>query len=86
MPRGKRKEAEKLREKVRPTPKKTKFGRKAREDDKSIEEMDLKTILIGIFHISLKCSTISLILPCFLKSKRMEEILVEVEKSSRGKT
>ena len=42
--------------------------------------MDLKTILIGTFPISLKCSTISLTLPYFFKSKEIKEILVEVEK------
>ena len=69
---------------MRHTPKKTKFGRKAIEDDESScssdEEMDLRTILIGIFPISLKCSTISLTLPDFFKSKEMEESLVELEK------
>ena len=56
MPQGKPKE-------VRPTPKKTKFGRKATEDDESscgsAEEMDLRTIMVGTFPIYLKCSTIS---------------------------
>ena len=42
--------------------------------------MDLRTILIGTFHVSLKCYTISLTLPYFFKSKEMEESLVEVEK------
>ena len=42
--------------------------------------MDLKTIMIGTFLVSLKCSTISLTLPYFFKSKEMEESLVEVEK------
>ena len=42
--------------------------------------MDLRTILKGTFPISLKCSTISLTLPYFLKSIEMEESLVEVEK------
>ena len=64
--------------------KKTKFERKDAEDDESIEEMDeemdLRTILIDIFPISLKCSTISLTSPDFLKSKEMVESLVEVEK------
>ena len=41
---------------------------------------DLRTILIGIFHIYLKCSTISLTLPYFFKSKEIEESLVEVKK------
>ena len=36
--------------------------------------------MIGTFPISLKCSTISLTLPYFFKSKEMEESLVEVEK------
>ena len=44
------------------------------------EEMDLRTILIGTFPISLKCSTISLTLLDFFKSKEIEESLVEVEK------
>ena len=69
---------------MRPTPRKTKFGRKATKDYESNcisdEEMDLRTILIGIFPISLKCSTISLTLPYFFKSKEIEESLVEVEK------
>ena len=42
--------------------------------------MDLRTILIGTFPISLKCYTISLTLPHFFKSKEMEESLVEAEK------
>ena len=42
--------------------------------------MDLRTILIGTFPISLKCSTISLTLPDFFKSKQMEESLVELKK------
>ena len=67
-----------------PSPMKTKFRRKAIEDDESncisIEDMNLRTILIGTFLISLKCSTISLTLPDFFKSKEMEESLVEVEK------
>ena len=42
--------------------------------------MDLKTIMIGTFLVSLKCSTISLTLPYFFKSKEMKESLVEVEK------
>ena len=41
------------------TSKKTKFGRNATKDDessyRSIEEIDLGTILIGIIPISLKC-------------------------------
>ena len=84
MPHGKPKEVENMREQVRLTPKKTKFGRKAIEDDESTkemdEEMDLRTILIGTFPISLKCSIISLTSLDFFKSKEMEESLVEVEK------
>ena len=44
------------------------------------EEMDLRTILIGTFPISLKFSTISLTLPGFFNLKEMEKSLVEVEK------
>ena len=58
---------------MRPTPKKTKFGRKSTE--KMEEEMDLRTMLISTFSISLKCSTISLTLPNFFKSKEMKESL-----------
>ena len=42
--------------------------------------MDLRTIMIDTFPISLKCSTISLTLPYFFKSKEIEKRLVEVEK------
>ena len=67
-----------------PTSKKTKFERKTIEDDessyKSTEEMDLGTILIDTIPISLNCSTISLTLIDFFKSKEMEESLVEVKK------
>ena len=69
---------------MRPTTKKTKFGRKATEDEESScgfdEEVDLKTIMIVTFLISLKCSTIYPTLPYFFKSKEKEESLVEVEK------
>ena len=69
---------------MRPTLKKTKFGRKATKDDESScgsdEEIDLRTIMIGIFPISLKCSTNSLTVPYFFKSKEMEESVMEVEK------
>ena len=62
---------------MRLTSKKTKFGRKAIENEESScrydEEMDLKTILIGTFLVSLKCSTISLTLPYFFKSKEMDK-------------
>ena len=84
MPQEKPKETENLREEARPASKKTKFGKKAIEDEESSceydEKMDFKTILIGTFLISLKCSTTSLTLPCFFKSKEMEESLVEVQK------
>ena len=69
---------------MRPTPKKTKFRQKATEDDESScgsnEEMDMRTIMISTFPISLKYSTISLTLPYFFKSKEMEESLVGVDK------
>ena len=45
-----------------------------------LKKMDSRTILIGTFPISLKYSTISLILLDFFKPKEIEEILVEVEK------
>ena len=83
MPQEKPKEIENLKKEVRPTSKKTKFGRKATEDEEYCscdEDMDFKTILIGTFLVSLKCSTISLTLPYFFKSKEMEKSLVEVEK------
>ena len=73
-----------MKEEVRLTSKKKKFGRKATEDEESSyrsnEEVDLKTIMIGTFPVSLKCYTISLTLPYFFKSKEIEEIFVEVEK------
>ena len=51
---------------MRPTSKKTNFGRKVTKDEESIcesdEEMDLKTIMIGTFLVLLKCYIISLIL------------------------
>ena len=66
IPQEKPKEAENLREEMRLTPKKTEFGKKAIEDDESNcgsdEEIDFRTIMIGTFPISLKCSTISLTL------------------------
>ena len=84
MPHEKPKELENLREEVKPITKKTKFGRKATEDDEPTEEidedMDSRNILIGTFPISLKCSTISQTLPYLFKSKEMEESIVEVEK------
>ena len=68
---------------MRPTPKKTKFKRKTTEDDESscgsVEEMNLRTIMIGTFPIPLKCSTNFLTLPNLFKSKEMKESLVEVE-------
>ena len=58
-----------------PTPKKTKFRRKDTKDDESscrstkdmAEEMDMRTIFIGTFPISFKCSTLSLTLLDFFK-------------------
>ena len=74
MPQEKPKELENLREEVKPNPKKTKFGRKATEDDEPTEEidedMDSRNILIGTFPISLKCSTISQSLPYFSSQKK----------------
>ena len=67
---------------MRPTSKKNKFGRKATKDDDSTEDMDLRTIMIGTFPIFLECSTISLTLRDFFKSKEIEESLVEVEKEN----
>ena len=59
---------------MRSTPKKTKFRRKAIEGDESTEEMDeemdLRTILIGTFPISLKCYTISLLYHIFSSQKK----------------
>ena len=53
MPHEKPKETENLKEEVRPTSKKTKFGRKTTKDEESScgfdEETDLKTILISTF-------------------------------------
>ena len=69
---------------MRLTSKKTKFGRKATENEESScefdEEMDMRNIMIGTFPVSLKCSTISLTLLYFFKSKEMEKSLMEVEK------
>ena len=65
------------------SPEKTKFQRRVREDYESIcssdEEIDLGAILIGKISISLNCSTTSLTLKFFFKSKKMEESLVEVK-------
>ena len=66
------------------TPKKTKFRIKATKDEGSsccsTKEMDLGIILIGTIPISLNCSTNSLTLLDFFKSKKMEKSLVEVKK------
>ena len=74
IPLEKPKETKNLRKEVRPASKKTKFGKKIIEDKESScgfrEEMELKTILIGTFLVSLKCSTISLTLPYFSSQKR----------------
>ena len=45
-----------------------------------VEEMDLRTILIGTIPISLKCSTILLTFPDLFMSKEIEESLTEVDK------
>ena len=79
----KTKESEKLKEEAMPSPEKTKFGRRAIEDAKSICNSNKKTnsgiILIGTIPISLNCSTSSLTLPAFFKSKEMEKIPIEVK-------
>ena len=66
---------------------KTKFGRRATEDGKSICNSNKETysgiILIGTIHISLNYSTTSLTLPAFFKSKNMEKSLVEVKEKQR---
>ena len=57
-----------------PSLEKTKFGRKATEDMKSMsnayEVMDSEALLIGEIPISFNCSTVSLTLPTIFKSKR----------------
>ena len=66
-----------------PNREKTKFGRSAIKDAKSIsnlgKEIDSRIILIGIIPISLNCSTSSLTLSAFFKLKEMEKSLVEVK-------
>ena len=83
-PEKKTMELKKLKEEAIPIPKKTKFGRRDIEDAKSIcnsdKETDSRIILIGIIPISLNCSTSSLTLTTFFKSKEMEKSLVEVKK------
>ena len=65
------------------SPKKTKFGRRAIEDTKSIfnldKETDLGFFLIATIPISLNCSTSSLTFAAFFKSKEMEKSFVEVK-------
>ena len=82
-PKKKTKESEKLKKEAMPSPRKTKFGKIAIEDAKSIcnsdKETDSGIILIGTIPISLNCSTSSLTLPTFFKSKEMEKSLVEVK-------
>ena len=79
----KTKESEKLKEEAMLSPEKTKFGRRAIEDTKSIcnsdKETDSRIILLGTIPISLNCSTSSLTLLAFFKSKEMEKSLVEVK-------
>ena len=66
-----------------PSLEKTKSRRKPIEDAKSICSLDKETysgiILIGTILIFLNCSTSSLTLLAFLKSKKMEKSLVEVK-------
>ena len=78
---------------MRLTSKKNKFRRKVTEDEESSygydEEMDLRTILIGTFLVSLKCYTISLTLPYFFQVKRDRGKLSRGRErtfTSRGKT
>ena len=82
-PEKKTKELEKLKEETMPSLEKTEFGRRAIVDAKSIcnsdKEIDLGIILIGTIPISLNCSTSSLTLSSFFKSKEMEKSLVEVK-------
>ena len=82
-PEKKTKKSEKLKEEAMPSSKKTKFGRRATKDAKSIcnsnKEADLGIILIDTIPISLNCSTGCLTLPAFLKSKEMEKSLVNVK-------
>ena len=80
------KESEKLKEEAMPSPKKIKFGRRGIENANSIcnsnKETDSGIILIGIIPISLNCSTCSLTLLAFFKSKEMKKTLVEVKKKT----
>ena len=82
-PEKKTKELKKLKEEAMPSLEKTKFGKRAIEDAKSICNLDKETdsgiILIGTIPISLNCSTGSLTLPAFFKSKEMKKSLVEVK-------
>ena len=70
-PEKKTNESEKLKEEAMPSPEKTKFGRRAIEDAKSIcnsdKETDSGIILIGTIPISLNCSTSSLTLLVFFR-------------------
>ena len=79
----KTKESDKLKEEAMPSPENTKFGRRVIDDAKSIcnsnKETDSIIILIGIIPISLNCSTISLTLLAFFKSRKMEKSLIEVK-------
>ena len=72
-PKKKTKESKKLKEEAMPSLEKTKFGKRAIEDAKSIcnsdKETDSGIILIGTIPISLNCSTSSLTLPAFFKLK-----------------
>ena len=82
-PEKKTKESDKLKEEAMPSSKKTKFGRRATEDAKSIcnsnKETNLEIIIIGTILISLNCSTSSLTLSAFFKSKEIKKSLVEVK-------
>ena len=69
----KTKESNKFKEEPMPSVEKTKFERRAIENAKSICNSDKETysgiILKCTIHISLNCSTSSLTLPAFFKSK-----------------
>ena len=74
-PKKKTKESKKLKEEAMPSLEKTKFARRVIEDVKFIcnsnKEIDSGIIFIGTIPISLNCSTSSLTLQVFFKSKEM---------------
>ena len=74
-----------MKEGMVPSLEKTRFGRKATEDMKSMSRVDgvidSEALMIGEIPISLNCSTIFLTLPTIFKSKKTEEDLVELERN-----